>query len=63
MDCDTAKHFYAWLDRKVYLEDQHVVEEQIHALLKEHSDLIEKNYSWPEMLRMAEIAYPRELFI
>jgi hypothetical protein len=30
------------------------VEEQIHALLRLHSDLIEKGYSWPEMRRMAE---------
>ena len=63
MDRDTAEHFYAWLDKVVYPEDQHVVECQIHALLKEHSDLIEKNYGWSEMLRMAEVSYPRELFI
>ena len=63
MSYDDAEHFYKWLDKTVHECDQHVVECQIHALLKEHSDLIEKNYSWSEMLRMAEVSYPRELFI
>ena len=62
MDTDTAEHFYEWLDKTIHESDQHVVECQIHALLKEHNDLIEKNYSWSEMLRMAEVSYPRESF-
>jgi hypothetical protein len=62
MDRETAEHFYAWLDKVIYPEDQHVVECQIQALLKDHNDLIEKNYSWSEMLRMAEVSYPRESF-
>ena len=62
MDTETAEHFYAWLDKVVHPEDQHIVEEQIHAILKEHPDLIEKNYGWSEMRRMAEVSYPRESF-
>ena len=62
MDRETAEHFYAWLDKVIHSEDQHVVECQIQALLKDHNDLIEKNYSWSEMLRMAEVSYPRESF-
>ncbi len=53
MSRDHAEHFYKWLDKTVYKEDQHIVEEQIHALLKEHPDLLE-THSWPEMRVMAQ---------
>jgi hypothetical protein len=62
MDYETAEHFYKWLDKTIHECDQHVAEQQIHAILKEHPDLIEKNYGWSEMLRMAEVSYPRESF-
>ena len=62
MDRDTAQHFYKWMDKVINPEDQHVVECQIQSLLKDHNDLIEKNYSWSEMLRMAEVSYPCESF-
>lgn len=54
MDRDTAEHFYAWLDRYVHESDQHEVEQQIHALLREYPDLVEQGKSWPEMRTMAE---------
>ena len=53
MSRDHAEHFYKWLDKTVYKEDQHTVEEQIHALLREHPDLLE-THSWPEMRVMAQ---------
>jgi hypothetical protein len=53
MDHATAEHFYAWLDRCVAADEQHEVEQQIHALLREHPDLV-KTHSWPEMRRLAE---------
>jgi hypothetical protein len=42
MNYDDAEHFYKWLDKTVHECDQHVVEQQIHALLKDYPDLIEK---------------------
>ena len=62
MNYDDAEHFYKWLDKTVHECDQHVVEQQIHSLLKDNPDLIEKGYAWSEMRRMAEVQYPRELF-
>jgi len=53
MDQDTAEHFYRWLESTVHERDQHEVEQQIHALLREHPDLV-NTHSWPEMRRMAE---------
>ena len=53
MDRQTAEHFYAWLERTVHISEQHDVEQAIHALLRLHPDLIEKNYSWPELRNMA----------
>jgi hypothetical protein len=53
MDRDTAEHFYAWLEREIHISDQHEVEQGIHALLKDHPDLV-NTHSWPEMRRMAE---------
>jgi hypothetical protein len=53
MDRETAEHFYAWLDRTVPADEQHEVEEQILALLREHPDLV-GTHSWPEMRRMVE---------
>jgi hypothetical protein len=52
MNRETAEHFYAWLDT-LHREDQHAVEESIHALLREDPTLIE-THSWPEMRRMVE---------
>ena len=57
MDRQTADHFYAWLDRVVHESEQHTVEQQIHALLRDHPDLIE-THGWSEMRRMAETTYP-----
>jgi len=51
------------LDKTVHECDQHVVEQQIHAILKEHPTLISEGYGWSEMRRMAEVNYPRESFI
>jgi RecB family endonuclease NucS len=55
MSYDVAEHFYAWLEKTVSPCEQHEVEEQIHALLRENPDLIEKGYSWLEMRKMAEV--------
>ncbi len=54
MDYDTAAHFYVWLEKVVADDEQHQVEQQIHCLLRDHPDLIEKGRSWPEMRDLAE---------
>ena len=48
MDRQTAEHFYDWMDRDVRIEDQHEVEQRIHALLRNHPDLLQ-THTWPEM--------------
>ena len=53
MDQQTAEHFYAWLEAHVAEDEQHSVEEGIHALLHEYPDLV-KTHSWPEMRNLAE---------
>jgi len=59
MDRETAEHFYAWLERSVAPDEQHTVEEDIHALLREYPDL-PATKSWPEMRALAErMASPR----
>lgn len=50
---ETAEHFYVWLERFVYDEDQHQVEQDIHGLLTDHPELVE-THSWPEMRALAE---------
>ncbi len=52
MDYATAEHFYHWLDT-VPVDEQHQVEQDIHALLRLHPNLV-LTHSWPEMRRMAE---------
>ena len=54
MDYKTAEHFYAWLDRDVFDDERHDVEQAIHTLLREQPELVE-THSWPEMRRMAEV--------
>ena len=54
MTRDTAEHFYAWLERTVRFEDQHEVEQAIHALLRSDPELV-LSHSWPEMARMAGV--------
>ena len=53
MDYETAEHFYTWLERHVPIQDQHQVEQDIHALLREYPDLV-LTHSWPEMRHLAE---------
>jgi len=53
MNYKTAEHFYTWLEQHVAVQDQHEVEQQIHALLRADPSLAD-NHSWPEMRRMAE---------
>ena len=48
MDYDTAEHFYKWLNRCISDDEQHVVEEQVHKLLREYPDMVE-THSWQEM--------------
>lgn len=52
MDHKTAEHFYAWMERSVHESEQHETEQAIHALLREHPDLV-ATHSWPEMRRLA----------
>lgn len=59
MDYQQAEHFLAWLERAVPASEQHTVEQQIHALLHDHPDLIETR-SWPEMRTLAERNYPKK---
>jgi hypothetical protein len=54
MDNFCEKHFKEWIDYTIHVDDKKSVEISIRKLLKDHPDLIEKNYSWPEMRRMAE---------
>ena len=54
MTRETAEHFYRWLESAVFAEDQHGVEQAIHALLRDQPDLIDEGKSWPEIRRMAE---------
>ena len=56
MNRDTAEHFYAWLYRNVRLEDQHDTEQLIHALLRDHPEMV-NTHSWPEMRDLAERHY------
>ena len=49
MDYQTANHFYVWLETNVAAEDQHEVEESVHAALREYPDLIERGMSWREI--------------
>lgn len=56
MTRDTAEHFYAWLDRNVRPEDQHDTEQLIHALLRDHPEMVD-THSWPEMRDLAERHY------
>ena len=53
MDYQQAEHFYNWLERKYLIEDQHEIEERIHAALREYPDLLERGKSWPEVLEYA----------
>ena len=54
MNQDTAEHFYAWLEAHVRDDEQHTVEQAIHALLADHPDLIDKGRSWPEIRFLAQ---------
>ncbi len=53
MSQDEAEHFYRWLEKTVHISEQHTVEEQIHALLREHPNLI-ATHSWPEMRNLSQ---------
>ncbi len=55
MDCDTAEHFYNWLDCHVAEDEQREVEQAIHALLRDQPELL-NTHSWPEMRNMADYA-------
>ena len=53
MDRETAEHFYKWLAAYVADDEQHTVEQQVHAALREYPGLPE-NRSWPEIRRIGE---------
>ena len=53
MNYETAEHFYTWLERDVFEDERHNVEQGIYALLRDFPEIIE-THSWPEMRRMAE---------
>ena len=53
MDRETAEHFYAWLDDAVAADEQHEVEQDIHALLRAYPELPAEGRSWPEMRALA----------
>jgi RecB family endonuclease NucS len=48
-------HLQEWLKRTVHRMDRDKVEADIKKLLVDHPDLIELDYSWPEMRRMTEV--------
>ena len=53
MDYETAEHFYLWIDG-VHIEDQHTVEQDIHAFLREYPEVVSEGRSWPEIRTLAE---------
>jgi hypothetical protein len=53
MDRDTAEHFYTWLDANVRDSEQHTVEQQIHALLRDYPNMI-NTHTWSEMRTFSE---------
>jgi len=59
MDRETAEHFYNWLDRYVSLDEQHEVEQAIHALLKNNPEL-PKKHGWSELREMSRAFYAKE---
>lgn len=54
MDRDTAEHFYAWLERVIPAHMQHDVEQGVHAVLRQHPELLD-THSWPEIARLADV--------
>lgn len=54
MDRGTAEHFYAWLERVIPVDLQHDVEQGVHAVLRDHPDLLE-THSWLEIARLADV--------
>ena len=52
MDDFMLQHFSAWLDRWIRPDDQPDVMRAVLDLLRDNPDLIENNYSWPELARM-----------
>ena len=54
MDRETAEHFYRWLDHYISKDEQHEVEQAIHALLKDDPELL-NDHGWPELREMARV--------
>jgi hypothetical protein len=52
LDTYTEKHFQAWLDRHVCIDEHDYVRYQIMQLLEEHGDLLE-SHGWTELRDMA----------
>jgi hypothetical protein len=52
LDTYTEKHFQAWLDRHVRIDEHDYVRYQIMQLLEEHGDLLE-SHGWTELRDMA----------
>lgn len=48
------KHFQTWLDHTCSLDEREQVEMKIRKMVQEYPDLIERNYSWPEIRNLAE---------
>jgi hypothetical protein len=54
MDRQQAEHFYIWLEGKYLPEDQHDIEERIHAALRAYPDLLDQGLGWSEVLDYAD---------
>jgi hypothetical protein len=54
MDAFTEEHLMKWLKYTIPLGDRQKVERQIRWMLKEHPELIELGWSWPEIRSLAE---------
>jgi hypothetical protein len=52
LDTYTEKHFQAWLDRHVRIDEHDYIRYQIMQLLEEHGDLLE-SHGWTELRDMA----------
>ena len=53
MDAQTEKHLLTWINRSIHWEEARRAEAAIRAVISDYPDLIEKGYSWPEILALA----------
>lgn len=50
MDWATAEHFYSWLGREFAEDEQHDVEQAVHAALRDEPDMVERGKTWWQIM-------------